>query len=370
MLWRGEIAKSGGFTDAGRNYLCALATVGYRDVFPYYAAVNWGDEDLREGGPYGLIGANYAGRDLTKIDQSVVVVHQFPTEVHRFVIEGKRNIVLTAWETDRLSSDGKFILDTLADEIWVPSWQNKEALKTSGVAKPIHVVPHCHGPWPVPDVKRPYWARDRYVFCYIGADNERKNPQAVLRAFIQEFGPDEPVALIYKVWIDVVWRKTDQTAAIVPVPERVRAALRDAGKPRCSPIAAMWGAPPTRDILKLHAWSDCFVSAHRGEAWGLAMSQAKMFGRKVIATGWGGPADFLDPDVDDLLPYTMVPVDPTSFGYRPGFTMDQSWAQVDEDALRTSMRLAFETRAVGSAVGMERFSWETVGKMMVERLTA
>lgn len=370
MLWRGEIAKPGGYADAGRNYLCALATVGYRDVYPYYAAIDWRDPDLATGGPYALIGDTFAGRDLTKIDQSVVVVHQFPTEVHRFTIEGKRNIVLTMWETDRLSSDGRFILDTLADEIWVPSRQSEEALRTSGVSKPIFVIPHCHGPWLPVTAPRPYWARDRYVFCYIGADNERKNPQAVLRAFVEEFDADEPVALIYKVWSDVVWKKEGQTGAIVPVAERVRAAMQTAGKTRSAPIAAMWGAPPLDDILRLHAWSDCFVSAHRGEAWGLAISQAKWFGRKVIATGWGGPVDFLDPAVDDLLPYELVPVDPTSFGYRPGFQMEQSWAQVDDVALRVSMRRAFETKAVGSTAGMERFSWATVGKMMVERLTA
>lgn len=89
----------------------------------------------------------------------------------------------------------------LMDEIWVPSEFCKESCIRSGVKKPIKIIPHSL------DVNKYYEhnsgnqieeLKHTFNFVFIGEFIERKNIEALLRAFHTEFHPCEPVNLYIK----------------------------------------------------------------------------------------------------------------------------------------------------------------------------
>jgi len=368
MLWIAEVSKPNSFADASRNYLCALSTVEYADLYiKPVRPIDWRDQDLGPRGPFAPL-QRYRGGDLTKISQNLAVIHHAPTEAYKLAQPGKKNIALTVWESSLLPADCKFTLNYSFDEVWVPCTWNKAVFEASGVKKPIYVMPHALGPVTLPRRPTPSWRLGRYVFYYIGAWNERKNPEAVLRAFLDTFGPKEPVALILKAWTPERWDDTGNRVVVDPLADRVRRMMADLRITQSPPVVCVEGVGDESSILQLHDWGDCYVSAHRAEGFGLALARAKQLGRKVIATGYSGPLDFLDPAVDTLLPYTETDV----FGmdFRKGFTGGQKWAEPDFGALKDAMRAAFDTRAKGSPAGMERNAWPVIGDLLKTRLAA
>jgi glycosyltransferase involved in cell wall biosynthesis len=53
----------------------------------------------------------------------------------------------------------------------------------------------------------------------------------------------------------------------------------------------------------LIAMSDCFVSLHRSEGFGLGMAEAMLMGKPVIATGYSGNLDLMNRDNSLLVDY-------------------------------------------------------------------
>jgi len=116
---------------------------------------------------------------------------------------------------------------------------------------------------------------------------------------------------------------------------------------------------------------DCFVSLHRSEGIGRFLSEAMYLGKPVIATGWSGNMDFMNPDVACLVSYRLVPV---RDGEYP-FWQDQMWADpaVDE-AVGWMVRLIDQPRW-GRLLGerasrhiRSQFSCRAIGLHYVDRL--
>ena len=61
--------------------------------------------------------------------------------------------------------------------------------------------------------------------------------------------------------------------------------------------------------IALTALSDCYVSLHRAEGFGLGLAEAMALGRPVIATGYSGNLDFMTDENGYLVPYGLVPID-------------------------------------------------------------
>jgi glycosyltransferase involved in cell wall biosynthesis len=88
------------------------------------------------------------------------------------------------------------------------------------------------------------------------------------------------------------------------------------------------------------AMSDCYVSLHRAEGFGLTIAEAIALGKPVIATGYSGNLEFMDDETGYLVPYEMTTVGP---GAAPYYA-DGRWAEPDLDAAAGTMRRVVECR--------------------------
>lgn len=306
-----------------------------------------------------------------------------------------KRVALTTWETSALPDR---YVSTLAafDSVIVPSWFCYEAVhkKMSDIhvgragRGATYIVPHCWDDtfWIRPAPNR--IATDASAselecrFLAMGAWGERKNLLGVVKAYIHEFSRDDNTRLLVVSNPDL-----DEVRSLV-----ARTGIAADKLPRIS-----FPEPrtlSTHDVLRLHCESTCFVSATRGEGWGLGMFEAAALGNDVIAPLYGGQSDFLDRNVVGVLhrnvPFQLTPClgsetnrtaverDGQSHvvagvSIPPGVDCKQVWAEPDlqmlaahmRDVYEESRRAAFYQRNRSNAVDAlrERFEYQPVAKL-------
>ncbi len=267
------------------------------------------------------------------------------------------NIGYFFWELDSPAPCHSLALDLL-DEVWVSSQYGVDQY-TPFTSIPITKISMSYEDVPVPSrsAARAYlrsmlgYADDCFVF-FAAFDSfsfiQRKNPQAVVRAFLDAFPTGDNVRLVLKTHNrdfinDPVQRKIWQL-----MDEAVHADPR---------IAIINETLPYDQLLLLKTGCDCYVSLHRSEGWGFGMIEAMHLGVAVLATGYSGNMEFCTPETAWIVGYTLRPVGPGDYIFvKPG----QAWAEPDHaDAIR-------QMRAVVSNL-LERVQRTAYAKAFVDR---
>lgn len=244
------------------------------------------------------------------------------------------------------------------DEIWVPASFNVETFRSSGVEVPIHVMPLGVDPLYFNPRIRAERVGDAFTFLSVFEWGERKAPEVLLRAFAREFGPREDVQLVLSVF--------NRDPAV-----NVRREIAEMGLPRSAPISVMVN-PEFVDYQmgSLYRGADCFVLPTRGEGWGQPALEAMACGLPVIATGWGGIADFLDEEVGYPISYSMTPAE-ARCTYYEGF----DWSEPDEGHLQARMREVVDGYEAAAAKGAkaaqrvaDRYTWGHTASRIAARV--
>jgi glycosyltransferase involved in cell wall biosynthesis len=204
----------------------------------------------------------------------------------------------------------------LVRAVWTASAFSAQALgQGHGV---VRVLPHVVETVVPTDADRA-WARERlgagrYFFSIMDAVNPRKNLEALLRVFVRvRAAAGADVRLVLKQY-----RKN------VPLDDL--------------PGVVSLGSDLTDGrMAALHEGALAYVSPHRGEAWGLGLSEAMSHGVPVLATGWSGNMEFMDGRNSIPLRFELEPVGERMAGMLPHFRPDMLWARVDEEHLRREM---------------------------------
>ena len=258
---------------------------------------------------------------------SPTIVRMFPPRLPqiREAIGDGPLIWQTVWETDRLPRHWVPLLNDV-DRVIVPTEWNRAVFETSGVTTPVVAVPHvvCD---PVPgDGGLPLdLPADLVVFYTISRWCPRKQPGADLRAFLEAFTMDDPVAFVIKTAPFTRFPECGDWAPHSPLMGttmlEVAHIIRSYPRP---PLVRVEVADWTADrIAGLHTRGDCFVSLSRGEGWHIGAFDAAAYGNPVVMTGWGGQLAYLDPDASFLVDYELEPVrhvDTSTYSH------DQHWA--------------------------------------------
>ena len=277
-------------------------------------------------------------------------------------LERRYTIGFWFWELSEPSREMLQALE-LVDEVWVTSQFARRCLLPH-TSKPITVwpmtVPRRDAP---PKLDRAELGLDdRFAFGFMFDHNStvgRKNPDGLIRAFIEEFDEDEPVQLYVK---------------------SVNASLHQEAHERLLALAATHCGVTVEDRYlpadrkdDLVAVVDCYVSLHRSEGFGLTIAEAMAAGTPVIATGYSGNLDFMDPSCAHLVPAGEVEVGPGNGPYPAGMR----WGQPDLVEARRLMRQVVEDPEGAAQLGFrgqlsirrtngERAAAKAVGRRMRE----
>ena len=155
-----------------------------------------------------------------------------------------------------------------------------------------------------------------FVFYSIFEWQERKCPLELLEAYVRAFPTETDTLLLIKTNPGAV---SVARQAVEKVRQQVRSEAR---------IAMCCAAWSEAHIAALHERGDCYVSLHRGEGWGYPLFEAASRGTPVIATGYAGPLDYLQPRAHQLVRYELRPVRQPYVYYHPRMR----WAEPDVSA--------------------------------------
>jgi glycosyltransferase involved in cell wall biosynthesis len=93
-------------------------------------------------------------------------------------------------------------------------------------------------------------------------------------------------------------------------------------------------------INALYQASDVYVSAHHSEGWGLTLSDAMLFGKPVVGTGYSGNLEFMNNYNSFLVRFTENHIRQEDlFGL---FTQQMKWADPDFEHLRDIMQSLYD----------------------------
>lgn len=281
----------------------------------------------------------------------------------RDAFAGRYNIGYWPWEIGSWPAEWAQMID-LVDEVWVSTWHTYGAL-SKVCHKPLKHMPMTVLLGEVADYGARSGARAHFglpesarLFCFsfdLNSYIDRKNPQAVVDAFLQAFPRKDfgaaDVGLVIKThkpsFNEPLWEKLKQLAA------------RDA---RIHVFEESLSRP---ELLALYQCCDCFVSLHRAEGFGRGIAEALQLGLHVITTGYSGNVDFCQPPYADLVSYRMVPIRKDQYPYGAG----RSWADPSVNDAACKMR-AFVEAPVDKPVKLmwSEFSPAAVGARYKARL--
>jgi glycosyltransferase involved in cell wall biosynthesis len=221
-------------------------------------------------------------------------------------LRGHRNIGYWHWELEEFPEDFNSAFDCL-DEVWTASRFCQDSISRLSPV-PVIRIPHAVEVANPPARSRSDFGlpEDRFLFLMVFdmlSVFERKNPLGVVRAFIEAFAGDPATHLAIKIG----------NTKCNP------AAMRDLSDAIQSyPITLIDRVMDRVDVDALLQVSDCLVSLHRSEGFGLCLAEAMYLGKPVIATAYSGNTDFMTSDNSFLVGYRLSTVPEGCPPYRAG----------------------------------------------------
>jgi glycosyltransferase involved in cell wall biosynthesis len=347
-----------GLGAAGRGYLAALraaavpvSLVPVHELFVHQASVGSAERRQRPRYPISLVHINADS------------VHRFLHFHARTFARAQYKIGIWAWELPAFRDEWWSELRNF-DEIWVPSTFCRRAVQAM-TAKPVIVVPHAVSANEAP---RPGYREklqiggDEFVFLYVfdaSSFVERKNPHCLVDAFEAAFSEHDRVRLVLKV----------SNAGNDPE----FSLYLDALATRNARCVVLRQTMQPHELARLVRASDCYVSPHRAEGFGLTVAEAMALGVPVIATDYGGTVDFVTEEAGFPLRYRLVEVDRDHGPYAKGAI----WADPSREHLQELLRRVVANPRAAAARGQrararmrEDYSAAAVGRRIGERLAA
>lgn len=273
-------------------------------------------------------------------------------------LAGRYNIGFWLWELDRFPDHWRDAFD-IYHEIWTPSSFCADALSS------VSPIPVRRVPIPVEIHLDHEFTRARFdlpedCFVFLFTFNflsyfERKNPLAAIRAFKRAFTREDDALLILK------------TAHSEFAPEAREEIEREITNANIRMIDEYYSREETHGLT---AVSDCYLSLHRSEGYGLTLAEAMFLGKPVIATAYSATTEFLNVNNGYPVRYRLVTLEQDHGPYQAG----NRWADPDIDHAAEMMRSAYDDRAEARRLGgrarediRRELSYAAVGRILEER---
>lgn len=277
------------------------------------------------------------------------------------LFQGRYNIGFWHWELPDFPDENLPGFD-LVNEVWVPtSFVHESVSKKSPV--PVVRIPHGIEVEVSPDINRETFGLPNNQFLFymmydVQSHTARKNPQAVIEAFKLAFEMNNPnVGLVLKI-NNMSFQPSDL--------EGLRELV--SGHSNIYIIDRILSRIEVNSLLQS---TDCFVSLHRSEGFGLGLAEAMYLGKPVVATNWSGNTDFMNPTNSCPVNYELVQVGQDWGPYKAY----QTWAEPDVHhaaqlmhSLVNNPEWRHSIAANGQQTIRNEYSPQVVGQMIKERL--
>jgi len=275
--------------------------------------------------------------------------------------DGRYNIGYWHWELSRFPLEwmGSF---QYFDEIWVPSSFGLESVSSVAPIPVVKIPPALPQELKIAECSRSEFnlPEDHFVFLFtfdFWSWPTRKNPQAAIDAFTQAFSKKDPACLVIKC------------AHVETNTARLKEIRKAAEGYNIKIIHAVLERNKLNALLN---FSDCFVSLHRSEGFGLLLAEAMHLRKPVIATGYSGNMDFMNVNNSFPVKYKLIPVGEKEY---PPFKKGYVWAEPDVSHAAELMRFVYENREHAAKMGerasrdiKELYSPAAAGQAILERL--
>lgn len=332
ILYIGNYKDGTGWANACINNILALDAVGL-EVVPRPITFN----DSAGSCPERVL-------ELEKNSEAgcdICIQHTLP---HLYSYNSKfKNIGFLATETSNFIESSWQHHCNLMDEIWVPTASCRRACINSGVKVPVKIAPHsldiskCNAVKYLNQGSKIDSLMDTFNFAFVGEFVERKNIQALVKAFHMEFDIDEPVNLYIKTsqqTLDYVQNYFNQIKQGLKIRKRYKEEV------------VICGQLSEDDYMSVLAQCHSFVMPSRGEGFCIPALEAMAMGIPVIYTEGTGMDDFCS---GKRVRSSEVPCFGAMSTIDYLYTANEKWNEIDLEALMFAMRESFMKWKTGLA---------------------
>ena len=360
VLYIGNYRDGTGWANACAGNMLALDAAGV-DVVP--RAISFEIEDKDYPDRIKQLEQKHKNRSSNR-DCDIVIQHTLP---HLYCYDSNyKNIGFLDTESHDFSTTGWQYFANMMDEIWVPSQQNVDTVKRSGVTKPIKIVPHSIDVSQYQNMKgeKVQEMEQNFTFGFVGEFIERKNIAAFIKAFHMTFDLREPVNMFIKT-SKVSLEQAQQYCTQI----RRGLKLRNNYKEEI----VITGILPKQDYISVLGQVNCFVMPSRGEAFCIPALEAMTLGIPCLYTEGIG----MDFCVGEAIESRLVPCFGAIDTLPDLDTSETLWSEIDILKLSKAMRKMYnkwnteEEQKLRNTclLRSRRFNHEHVGEIMKELLS-
>jgi glycosyltransferase involved in cell wall biosynthesis len=283
--------------------------------------------------------------------------------------EGAYNIIYPTWELSIYPEKWAKQINRFS-EIWAPSHFVYESL-LKVASKPVLHMPLATEVSLSSFLGRRYFnlPESSYLFLFYFDFRSyiyRKNPYAAINAFemLCKARPNEDMRMVIKLNRDI--GSSRNNAELSTFLDIIRNS-KFSGQ-----IIIIDKIMTDNEVKNLVRCCDCFVSLHRSEGYGRGMAEAMFLGKPVIATGYSGNLDFMNPNNSFLVKYQLKSVESGQYPYYDG----QMWADPDIEEAVFHMITLLDNPELGYSLGKTAcidirtfFSYRAIGTRYLNRLS-
>jgi glycosyltransferase involved in cell wall biosynthesis len=304
-------------------------------------------------------------RITTSFRDDAIFTFEHPIN-YRF-LKGRCKAGLLTYESTVVPSQWVEAIDQFLDLLFLPSYFCRDLFIEAGVSPDkIRVLPYGYRPdiYYKKSAIAPIQDRKKCRFLTVASPHKREGLDMLLDAYEQAFSDQEDVVLTIKLnYLPKQKSKPFEHPALV---QRIND-WRDAR--RLPEVVLIHDFLTEEQMAQLYRTSSCYVSATRGEGFGMAFLEALACGLPIIVTGWGGHLDFLNADNARLVAYRLIKAKEIQYDCQD---INALIAEPDVADLAEQMRSVYEEDKQSVAPKQSRgsdlktYTWESITRRFVE----
>lgn len=380
ILWWGTFTDAGGYANMNRSIVARLHNYHILtkiEVAPTAPQVSATSQYLI---------AKYSSFDFRGFKNPLKIFGFTP---HPHSYHGYK-IFYTMMETDTLHPEFVRVCNNFCNEVWVPSTHNRNVFRSSGVKKPISIMPlgideaiyndralsNADGNKYLPGLRVITGSGEpkRFRFMSLFGWSYRKGPDILLKAFVREFKASDDVCLI------IVARHCGS-----PAEQHVQIIMNEAkqyiNSVRSSDLPQIFLYPhivPEEDMPSLYKMANAFVATSRGEGFFLPAIEASACGLPVISCNNTGMGEYLTEDNAFLVTNKEKEICNSQMHWITHYYHGQLFPKLGKEQIKQTqehMRYVFENYKKAKEKGaklrdlvFEKYTWKKAAERVASRI--